>query len=174
MNNPFVALFTQDQIKKKFRELAFILHPDRGGSTRAMQELNDFYHKALKSIDGKEHKSFTGKTYTYKYSYANEEKLARVLSECLKRLPHTIEILLIGSWLWLSGETKSNVETIRALNTFLQSENLPRFNFCGKKQAWSWHEGKWNRPSSGKSLDALKNTWGSESYQAEAKDELAA
>ncbi len=32
-----------EEVKKKYRELTLILHPDRGGNTKAMQNLNSMY-----------------------------------------------------------------------------------------------------------------------------------
>ena len=39
---------TREDVKKRFRELAMIVHPDHGGSNEAMAALLDQYHELMK------------------------------------------------------------------------------------------------------------------------------
>ena len=85
-----------DELKTQYRNLCKLHHPDRGGSTEKMQEVNAEYSYIVLNLN-----SF--------FFCHNEEEQKRDLTifasiiEKIERLP--LEIEIIGSWLWVSGNT---------------------------------------------------------------------
>ena len=53
------------EIKKTYRKLCTIHHPDKGGDTGIMQEINAQYHEALQNIDGTTSENKEGQGFTY-------------------------------------------------------------------------------------------------------------
>lgn len=69
-NNPIIealdtlklpTLITKSDIKRQYRHLAKILHPDRGGSDSEMEKINNAYSILIKYVDG------------FRYSFSEEE-----------------------------------------------------------------------------------------------------
>ena len=86
-------------VKKRFKELAFMHHPDRGGLTVVMQRVNLEYEYIIKN-----------KVFTFENDYekdnfneAYELKYPYIITQ-LMQLP-AIEVELCGNWLWISGVT---------------------------------------------------------------------
>lgn len=86
---------TLEDLKKQYKRLAMKHHPDRGGSTEAMQQINAEYEtlfSRLKDI----HKTAEGETYTAKT--ASTETAA--------------EFLVCTGW-FSNGETRFSIATPR-------------------------------------------------------------
>ena len=47
----FNSCNTKEEVKRLFRKLAKAAHPDRGGDTRSMQNINDLYKLAIKKVE---------------------------------------------------------------------------------------------------------------------------
>ena len=98
-NNPQ----TLEELKKQYKQLVFKHHPDKGGKTSDMQEINAEYDSLFARLKNV-HKSADGKTYT-----AREEtkETPEAFREILEKLSHLdgIEIEICGSWLWITGNT---------------------------------------------------------------------
>lgn len=85
-----------DELKAMFRNLCKLHHPDRGGDTATMQAVNIEYAYIVAHLD------------TFFYCHDKEKQtwdltLFAQIIEKIERLP--VEIELIGSWLWVSGNT---------------------------------------------------------------------
>jgi len=79
---------TEQELKKEFKKLAIIAHPDKGGNTDLMTKLNEFYQLALESIGVVNAISsvkelmltpLKGKSITYKYRETIDFELGKVL-----------------------------------------------------------------------------------------------
>ena len=90
----FVNIQTIEELKKKYKELAKKLHPDLGGTKEEFQELNNEYDLLFKELKANK-----------KSNKANikDDKFKDIINELIKYNELTIEI--IGSWLWISGNT---------------------------------------------------------------------
>jgi hypothetical protein len=107
MENFFRACFTVANIKNKYRELARRFHPDLGGCQDTMKAINNQYHEALKG----KHKTETtdketGKTHTYYYNEKVEQAIIEKLRELLGLQLPEVTIELVGTWIWIHGNTK--------------------------------------------------------------------
>ena len=92
---------TPEEIKTLYRELAFKHHPDHGGDTRTMQDINAAYHEALKHANGHNRKDGK-KEYTYRYEYEREQAIIDGLS---------FEVLDAGHFPAMHGMTDAEVES---------------------------------------------------------------
>ena len=105
---------TLEDLKKQYKRLAMKHHPDRGGSTEAMQQINAEYEtlfSRLKDI----HKTAEGETYTAKT--ASTETAAEFM-DIIEKLIHMDGIIIevCGSWVWVTGNTREHKEELKALS----------------------------------------------------------
>jgi curved DNA-binding protein CbpA len=156
-NNPQ----TLEDLKKQYKKLVFAHHPDKGGRTEDMQEINAEYDKLFARLKNV-HKSASGETYT-----AKEEttETPEQFKEIIEKLIHLdgIEIEICGSWLWITGNTYENRETLKSLS----------FKYSKNKNAWYWHEAGYRKLSRKSfSLEEIRDLWGSERVNPTHRNEL--
>lgn len=110
----FDDIFSVEAIKAHYKELAFKHHPDRGGETATMQAINAQYHEALKRCNGQSSEGANGKEHTYRYNETVEQSVIDKISWLVgARLPD-VKIALIGTWLWVTGDTKPWKDLLKA------------------------------------------------------------
>lgn len=116
---------TLDEAKKLFRKLVFQTHPDHGGTDEAFNAVVESFEafKPSKEIREDEYKNWNGKTY------------AEIINQLLIiAKTYNIEIEIIGSWIWVSGETKAAKDMITAIPI---GDSMKRA-FRWKKVKWSF------------------------------------
>ena len=162
MNNWFTNPTTLEELKKQYKKLAIANHPDRGGRVEDMQEINaqyDALFHRLKNV----HKSASGETYTAREETTETPEQFRNIIEKLIHLDG-IDIEICGSWLWITGNTYANRETLKEL----------RFKYSKNKNAWYYHEEGYRKHSHKTfSLDEIRDLWGSEKVHTTHRNELA-
>ena len=110
--NWFDECVTEATIKEHYRELAKQHHPDLGGDTATMQDINAACEVALKmayrgqGID-------EGKA---QWRWTTDKEAAAKVAELLKVEAET-KIELYGLWLWITGETRAVKDELKALGT---------------------------------------------------------
>lgn len=149
--NYFENITTLDQLRKAYHRLAFEHHPDRGGDTYHMQVINAQYERLSKTlIYSSDEFSEDRKVYERHLS----QELRRIIEKVI-RLDGVI-IELIGSWLWISGNTFAIRETLKTEG----------FKFSPPKSAWYWHEGEFiKRSKTLQSMEELREYWGHQNVQ---------
>ena len=113
---------TLEELKSTYRNLAKKYHPDKGGSKEDMQAINAEYDRLfpkLKDI----HKTKDGEPYT-KETAETPEYFKDLISQLMKMDEIVIEV--IGCFVWVTGNTKTYKNTLKALN----------FQWHSKKIAW--------------------------------------
>lgn len=150
----FKNITTIDELRKEYRRLAVLHHPDKGGSTQDMQEINNEYDiLSKKLINGNSEFSEARKTYEHQVSEEFKEQVDKVINL------DGVTVEIIGSWIWLTGETRKHKEVIKAAG----------FKWANNKSAWYWHCGYYRRfTNSEYNMDDIRNLWGS---QVVSKDE---
>jgi curved DNA-binding protein CbpA len=145
-----------EDIKEVYKKLAFKNHPDFGGDTAIMQEINGEYEKAFAQFKNT-HRTAEGETYESKTE--NTETAAEFM-EIINKLMHfqDVKIELIGRWIWISGKTKPKKHILKEFH----------FNWCGKKLSWTWHkEEDFKRSHKNFDMDTIRSMFGSEEFKTE-------
>ena len=155
----FNNINTVAEIKKCYRKLCSIHHPDKGGEVGNMQEVNAQYHEALQNIDGQITEDNKGNKYTYTYKHDIEEEIINKINELLALRLTGAEIALIGTWIWITGQTKQYKELLKEANCKWHS----------KRKCWFFSTQKKTRWNKNASLDDLANSYGYESFNNKQK-----
>ena len=147
----FENVTTLTELRKEYRRLAFIYHPDKGGDTVLMQILNDRYDQlSEKFIKGNTDFSEGRKEYEMQVSEEIREMLDHIM------FLQGVDIEVIGVWIWITGNTFAVRTTLKSLG----------FMFSHPKTAWYWHKGEY-RKKNGKiqSMDEMRDFWGTQKIE---------
>lgn len=140
---------TLEELKKQYRTLAMKHHPDCGGNTADMQSINaeyDILFEQLKTV----HTTATGDTYT---ATTNEtpEQFKNIINRLI--VLEGISIEIIGSWVWVTGNTYQHKEVIKSL----------MFRWSNSKKAWYLHGDNYHKTSKKTfTLDEIRDLYGSQ------------
>lgn len=119
------SISTIEELKAQYRDLIKKYHPDiEGGSNEAMKTINFEYEKLFKQIE----QGFNEQEQ--KEIHHNINDGFREILEKIIFLPD-ITIEIIGSWVWLSGNTYAVYKQIKEAN----------FKFSKCKKSWYWYSG---------------------------------
>jgi len=142
--NEFKDVTGINEAKKIYKTLAKKLHPDVGGSEEEFKLLNSIYNDFIEN----------------KIFFSNESKIDLELEKIISKLLHfeNITIELIGSWIWISGDTKAIKENLKELN----------FKWASKKKMWYFGEmkGKNLKP---KSMSEIKSKYDTKTFKSKDK-----
>lgn len=158
----FDHLDTVGAVKSEYRTLAKLHHPDRGGSTETMQEVNASYHSRLESLHGQTSMGYDKKRHTYYYDEEKEQEVMDKIAELLGLNLPNIRIELIGTWVWVSGDTNPVKEQLKAAGLI----------WHGKRKKWYWRRPTFRRKYSGVSMDGLRSAYGCQSFEQETEGAL--
>ncbi len=147
-----------NESKAEYRRLAMQYHPDRGGDLETMKVINVEYHDHLRGFDGQSFRGFDGKDHTYRYTYETEQEILDKITELFKIKMVNVSIELIGTWLWVHGETRPYREQLKELSLKWHSKRLK----------WFFHtKTSFRRKYSGTSFDQMRMMYGSENCEQE-------
>jgi len=148
--NFFKDCTTLDEAKRKYRELVKSLHPDLGGSTAEFQAMQN------------EFESFEPESEKFKGEF--EKWNAGDFMEIINQLIFipSIKVEVVGSWIWVSGDTKPVKDQIKAIET---GETMKR-GFSRNKGMWYFSPVGYRKKSRKQfDFDDLKNMFGSEEVE---------
>jgi len=140
----FNEVRTAEQLKSEYKRLVLMYHPDRGGTEEDFKQIQVEYERLLRRV-GNVHEDQEGNIWTDdkgpqdRYS-CNIEDLddgfRAVLDELIKF--DGIEIMLVGAWLWIDGDTRRWKESLKHIGC----------KWSAKRSLWYWHkQQKWHRSS---------------------------
>lgn len=137
-----------NEAKKIYKTLAKKLHPDVGGDEESFKLLNAIYTDLI------EHKIY----------FSNDFKIDVELEKVISLILHfeNITIELVGSWIWVSGDTKEIKDKLKELG----------FKWAMKKKMWYYGEMKSKNPTP-KSMEEIKSKYGSETLKTNDKKKIA-
>lgn len=147
----FAACTTLDELKKEYRRLAMIHHPDHGGDTATMQAINGEYSEAFARLKD-QHNAAADEAHQ---TTETPEEFIAIISQLL-RFPGLI-VELCGSWLWITGETYAVRDQLKAAGC----------RWSSSKKAWYWHhpeEGhRWHKGTA--TMSDIRTKYGSQTYK---------
>ena len=149
-NNPQ----TLEDLKREYKRLAMLHHPDRGGNTADMQEINTEYDELFQRLKNV-HKTASGTTYT---TGEQSSEKAEDFREIINALIHLsgLKIEICGSWIWVTGDTRPHKEELKRL----------KFRWSQSKKAWYYHSSPYRKHSSKSfSLDEIRDLYGSQTVK---------
>ena len=157
MNNKyFENVRTLEELRKQYKELLKLHHPDNGGNLETMQELNAEYDRMFKMLkDQHESNNFNcgdekSNYSSMKYDFAEDEKLREMLNKIIHF--KGIDIELVGAWIWVSGNTYSCKKELKELC----------FKWASQKKMWYWHSEAFRKKSCKTlSMDDIRSYYGS-------------
>lgn len=146
---------TLDELKRAYKAAAMKHHPDRGGDTATMQQINNEYEKRFEELKHQQNKAAaedtTGKTRATAESAGD---FIRIVSELLKL--DGLEVELCGRWLWIGGDTMKHREKLKAIGC----------KWSSTKKMWSWHFAEdgdtWSRGR--RSMAQIRQKYGSTTF----------
>lgn len=120
--NYFTNCKTSEEIKKEYRRLCFLHHPDLGGDEEIMKEINRQYAAASDNRTRQERPNWT----EYQYREANE--VAEIIRKAIEQIItlEGINIEVCGLWVWVSGNTYPIKDVLKKAG----------FKFASKKRMW--------------------------------------
>lgn len=137
-----------NEAKKIYKQLAKKLHPDVGGSDELFKMLNSIYTNIIEN----------------KIYFTNEFKFDLEIEKIISQILHYENILIevVGSWVWVSGDTREIKEKLKELN----------FKWASKKKLWFYGEMKGRNPNE-KSMEDIKSKYGFETVKTKEKGKIS-
>ena len=138
---------TKEECKKMYKKLAFKHHPDRGGDTDTMKEINNEFDWIMKNGIFKSAKKDAKKDYDFSTSQFKD-----IIEQLIKF--DNIIIDIVGCFIWVSGNTYPVKEELKALG----------FRYSKNKKSWYIAPAEYmqNRKSYKRqySMEEIKNKYG--------------
>jgi len=143
--NYFKDCTTIEQVKARYKDLAKIHHPDKGGNTATMQAINAAYSIAIIQIAKGEHR-----TESEINDILQENEKYRAAINSVINIPG-INIELVGAWIWITGDTKPHRAIFSAAGYFWASKKIAWY-FRGPEYKCKSHKAQ--------DLDTIRNKYG--------------
>lgn len=154
----FVNISNLDELRKAYRRLSMIHHPDKGGDPEVMKAINNEYDALFKCLKA-EHNAKAAADETGKTRPINETpEQFREIIEKLIHIPGII-IELCGSWIWISGETRAYKEQIKAAGCY----------WAKNKKMWYWRapEDACRGNRKAQNMEHIRQRYGSERFTSD-------
>lgn len=144
----FTKCTTLEALKKEYRRLCMLHHPDRGGDASTMAFINNEYDETFRRMQ------HTGTTADQQTTEATEapEAFRAVISHLV--ILEGLKVEICGCWVWVTGNTYPNKEAIKAAGC----------RYSKSKSAWYWRPAEVAEfRSHGKStMDEIRQKYGSQ------------
>ena len=156
--NWFKNCKTQEEVKNEYRRLCFIHHPDRGGDTSTMQDINAQYAQASNARTRQENPRWT------EYQYQEAARVAEVIRVAIEKIItlDRIEIEVCGLWVWVSGDT-------RPVKDILKSAG---FRWARRKKMWYFAGVPARNKGRTLSMSKIRSIHGSQKVRLDENDEV--
>ena len=143
---------TISDLKVNYKKWCLQLHPDMGGNTEDMQELNIEYEKQFNLLKNWNMKQDINDREKFDWNEV-PEMFIKIMEELIKI--DGLEIEIVGSWIWLSGDTFNHKDKIKELG----------FSWSKSRKKWYKSPSKKHKRGSGKNWEEITNTYGCSSFK---------
>lgn len=145
---------TLDELKKEYRRLSKIHHPDLGGDVETMKRVNAEYEAAFARIKN------TSEVKQDRETRETPDEFVRIINKLIKL--DGLRVELCGRWLWISGDTKRHKDALKAAGC----------RWASKKSMWYWHPADETTTGHRKtySIEHIREKYGSVSFAAASAD----
>jgi len=126
------SISTLEELRKQYKNLLKLHHPDNGGTKEASQQINNEYNQLFNILKaGYVHTAGTESRIDF------TAETDEALREALQKTIHLqgIEIEICGSWIWVSGNTYPVKAEIKATG----------YKWSKNKSMWYFHNGEYHR-----------------------------
>lgn len=146
----FASCHTLDELKAEYRRLARANHPDMGGDTATMQDINNAYEQAFEALKNKHN----AEADDYHKTTETADEFIAIINALLKL--EGLEIELCGSWLWIGGNTREHKDALKAAGC----------RWSANKKLWYWHHPEAGRSwSKGRAtMSDIRDKYGSQVF----------
>lgn len=148
----FTNIRTLDELKAAYRRLALKYHPDMGGSTEIMQEINNEHDELFEQLKSRHNAAADADHQTTE----TPEEFRDIIEQLLKLDGLTVE--LCGSWLWIGGNTREHKDALKAAGC----------RWSNNKKLWYWRHAedgaRWSRGR--RSMGEIRTKYGSQVFDA--------
>jgi uncharacterized protein YnzC (UPF0291/DUF896 family) len=137
---------TIEEVKAEYKHLAKKHHPDCGGDTATMQEINTEYAFACAKI-------LKGENLTDEET-SEQVRLSEEYRQVIEKIIHLsgITVEIVGNWIWVTGNTFPLRKQLKEAGLF----------FAPKKVAWYYRAEEYKTKGGKKTLDEIREKYGSE------------
>ena len=142
---------TLEDVKRKYKELAMKHHPDRGGCTATMQDINNEYENVMKNPFFE---------FAKQPEQEQEEfiKYPEIINQIIGLQGIIIE--LIGNWIWISGNTYPYKSQLKQIG----------FYFAPKKIMWYYRPPDYKSSNkSPKTIESIRLKYGSDIIETKSR-----
>lgn len=148
--NYFINCNSIDDAKQLYKKLAKEHHPDKGGDVEIMKLINNEY-------------DFFCKKFSFNSDKSNDEsnddfEMSQIFKDAIKNIIHLDDLIieLVGSWIWVTGNTKKHKETLKA----------SKFIYAKNKEAWFFRTDENKRPNKNPmDLEEIKAKYGTSDFK---------
>ena len=164
MKRYFNNINTLEELRKQYKDLLRIHHPDNGGNVADMQDINAEYDRLFKVLKDKHQSKATDDSKgnddfnNMKYDFTEDQKLREVLQKIIGFEGVVIEIC--GNWIWISG------------NSYTYRKELKEYGFkwASQKKQWYWHSENFRKKGyKSLSMEDIRNYYGSTKVQTDKR-----
>lgn len=153
----FANCKTLEELKKEYRKLGKIHHPDCGGDEEIMKAINNEYDEMFPKLKNK-HVNKEGKMYE-KENNESPEEFKNIINALMRMKGVHAEI--IGCFIWVSGNTKEYKDALKQLG----------FKWHSKKAMWYKAPEDYKRYSKAQySMDEIRGMYGVQ-FEGEGTEE---
>jgi hypothetical protein len=99
-----------EELRKIYRDLLKKNHPDNGGNVEIMQEINAEYDRMFKILKHTAGTTATADDTETDFTAETDARIREILS---KLIMYDLTIEVVGSWVWVSGNTYAYREQIK-------------------------------------------------------------
>ena len=156
----FKDCHTCEDVKQLYKKLAKKLHPDCGGNAEEFKKMSAEYEKAFECYKNI-HVNAEGETYEKETA-----ETPNIFKDIIDKIIHFdgITIEVIGSWIWITGNTMLYKDEIKAAG-FWWSKTKRAWYYNGSTEKTK-HRGRYK-------MEELRRKWGSVEIEKEEQRKLA-